>query len=396
MNEKVIKKSYSNLKKSKIFCPVPWFSIAVEPTGQIRPCCQYSLDDLPEDLNTFHNDPLNHKYIKDLREKMINEVSITNCNKCYRDEEKKNFSLRIATIDTIEKFSQLDLNKSIISIDDASIIYLDVDINNVCNLKCRMCSPKYSTSWYSDAKKLNLPIPRGSISHNTFLENVDLSKVKSIKLSGGESLLSQEDIIRLIKKTNVENLFVQIISNLTVLPNDELYSLLKKCEKLTIVGSIDAYGDLNNFLRKGSNWDQIISNLDWYYNNNINLVINSVVSIYNVNCFEILIDYIKNRYPNVSFHHLQMAETDYGGTKNWMDPCNLPLQVKKELLEKIKNIKNNYNLPIFFAVEKSLECYGNFEEFIKFDNKLNSLRKEHWKDLNAELYDMITPFMSKI
>ena len=84
-----------------------------------------------------------------------------------------------------------------------------------------------------------------------------------------------------------------------------------------------------------------------------------------------------------------MAETNYGGD-NWMDPCHLPVSVKEFLLEKNKIDKLKYGRDIFHAVEKSLSTTGNFEEFLKVDEKLNRIRNEHWKDYNRELFNLIS------
>jgi hypothetical protein len=84
-----------------------------------------------------------------------------------------------------------------------------------------------------------------------------------------------------------------------------------------------------------------------------------------------------------------MAETNYGGD-NWMDPCHLPASVKECLLEKNKINEQKYGRDIFYAVEKSLRTSGNFQEFLKVDEKLNQIRNEHWKNYNRELYNLIS------
>lgn len=378
--------------KNKSFCALPWIGIAVDPNGTVRPCCQFDTSNLPKDFNVNHLDIMNHEFLNDVRKKMIAGEPVSNCNKCYRDEEAKNFSLRLTINDEVDRLYRSLYNTGFQIPDNPITTYLDLDISNTCNLKCRMCSPRYSTAWYPDAQKLGLPIPKGIISHDSFLENINLKSLKVIKLSGGEALLDQHSIIKILNQTKIEELSLYIVTNLTTLPTEEFLEVLKKCKKVTFWCSIDAYGHLNDFIRKGSKWEQIVSNLNWYYDN-FEVIINSVVSIYNVNCFEQLVEFIEEKYPKAVYHNLQMAETNYGGVNNWMDPCNLPEPVKENLLLKIETIKNKYNTPIFSAVEKSLKSKGDFNGFLNFDKKLNSLRNEHWKHHNLELYEMILPYI---
>jgi MoaA/NifB/PqqE/SkfB family radical SAM enzyme len=379
---------------NKSMCPLAWIGVAVDPDGTVRPCCLFGTENLPEDFNIHHPDILNHKFMKNVREQMVAGKPVSNCSKCYHDEKVKNFSLRLVILNEVNQLYQSLYSTNFQIPKEPVTTYLDLDMSNTCNLKCRMCSPRFSTSWYSDAKKLGLPIPKGVVSHNTLLENIDLKSLKVIKLSGGEALLDQDAIINILNKTDIdiEQLSLHIVTNVTTLPTKEFLDVLKKCKKVTLWCSVDAYGPLNDFLRKDSNWQQIVSNLDWYYNN-FEIIVNSVVSIYNVNCFNQLIDFIKSRYPKTVFHNLQMAETNYGGVYNWMDPCNLPVPVKQALLPILTEMRSRYTSPIFSAVEKSLNSEGDFNGFVKFDTQLNQLRNEHWKDLNPELYNMITPYI---
>jgi hypothetical protein len=37
-----------------------------------------------------------------------------------------------------------------------------------------------------------------------------------------------------------------------------------------------------------------------------------------------------------------------------------------------------------------LRTSGNFQEFLKVDEKLNQIRNEHWKNYNRELFNLIS------
>ena len=87
-----------------------------------------------------------------------------------------------------------------------------------------MCNPWLSTSWYSDAKKLGMQIPKGIVK-NPFIENTDFSKLKFIKFLGGEPLMEQKTIKKILNQCDLSNLHIQLITNATVLTMMNL----KKC-----------------------------------------------------------------------------------------------------------------------------------------------------------------------
>jgi MoaA/NifB/PqqE/SkfB family radical SAM enzyme len=374
---------------NKTICPLAWNGLHLDLTGKISPCCNFDTESTPKDYNINYSNLMEHPFIEDVRKKMQEGELIPNCNKCYRDEEIRGDSLRTITIKNMQTYFEKVLDTpAIFDNNTPSLKYLDLNFNNICNLKCRMCNPSYSTSWYVDAKKLGLPIPRGVIAHNDPLNGVDLKNLAYIKIAGGEPTMEQEKIISLLERTQIENIGIVIVTNCTILPNKRLFDLLKKCQRVHWIISIDALGPLNDFLRKNSNWEEIEKNLKWYDENFVDIIVHSVVSIYNINCFTDLIDYIKEKFPKITHNHA-MAETNYGGD-NWMDPCHLPDSVKEFLLEKNKIDEQKYGRDIFYAVEKSLRTSGNFQEFLKVDEKLNQIRNEHWKNYNRELFNLIS------
>ena len=244
--------------KFKYACPLPFNHMAVRPDGKILPCCVFRRDDVPEDLNIDHKDPFNHPYMQELRDKMSRDEYVPNCKECYQKEEFGNQSFRKLVLDKQEEFGATSLVEGT----PPELTYVDLSISNTCNNKCRMCNPGLSTSWYSDAKKLGIEIPKGIIK-NPFIENTDFSKLKFIKLLGGEPLMEQKVIKNILKQCDLSQLHIQLITNGTVIPDDELKGMLEQVKRLEVKLSIDAYGKLNDFLRSGSKWEQVEKTVDF-------------------------------------------------------------------------------------------------------------------------------------
>lgn len=368
--------------QNKSLCVLPFYHMDIQSTGVVKPCCEFNLNDIPKHININDIEVFDSEFFNELRKKMIDGVEINGCRKCYFNEKYSKNSLRLEGIDNFKKLTGKDFTVPIKS----ELIYLNLSFSNTCNNKCRMCNSRFSTSWYDDEKKLGINIPKGIINQTKIFETLDTSNIRIINLTGGEPLLEQDRIINFLKKCNLKDLTLIITTNVTLLPNEELISLLKKCKKIEWTLSIDAFGSLNDFIRKGSSWDHIIKHLNWYYINFEYIKVNTVISIYNVNCYDLLLGFLKNNFPKINHVH-RLAD---GG--EWLSAKNLPDKFKHIVKEKNNSVKNVYNLDFSSIIEAEIDKPGNVEFFKIMDQKLNSIRKESWRDYNVELYQMIYGF----
>ena len=368
---------------SNSFCPLPFSHLAVRPNGKVYPCCIFDWAHVPNDLDLNHPDVFNHPFMQDIRKKMKNNESVPGCNRCYSNEEVTGTSTRMFFYNNAKEF---DLPTE--PTDTHELKYVDLALSNTCNNKCRMCNAELSTSWYADAKSLGLPIPKGILRQEQILKQYDLSKLRFIKMIGGEPLMEQDKFIDILKRCDRKNLKILLTTNATLIPNDELYALLKECKDVTINLSIDAYGKLNDFLRKGSKWEKTEEVLFWFYNNfnPKNITIHSVVNIYNVNKIDQLYAYIKEQFSNAGLSIVMIDGPD------WMHPKHLPEQVKREIVSTVRMWYEVTKKEFCNLLIKELEQSGDFRLFMKNDEKLNNLRKEHWKEVNPELFKMVSNF----
>jgi len=363
---------------SKYFCPIPFHHFAIRPDGQAFPCCYFRHESTPKDFNLSHPDLFNHPYLQQIRSKLRNDEPVDGCIKCYENEKISGSSMRTEYLKaTYLGFKDTPPEKP-------ELTYIDLALSNVCNNKCRMCGPSLSTNWYTDAKKIGMQIPSGLIKHENNLANYDLSKLTYIKLIGGEPLMEETKFIDVLNKCDLSNLVIMITTNATLRPTEKLFDLLKKCRKVKWVLSIDSFGKLNDFLRKGSDWEKVKENIKWYSENfpkNVN--IHSVASIYNINLLDLLPNYVSINFPTVGQKYVPVDGPD------WMMPCNLPESVKILVIEKLKKSKKPFVNIMIDEINKS----GSIDKFIKHDKQLNHLRSEHWKDYNPELYDWLKNYL---
>lgn len=371
------------MTNSKHYCPIPFHHIAIRPNGTVQPCCYFNWYDIPEDFtldykNLFHD----HPFMKKIREDLRQDKPVAGCSKCYRAEELTGKSMRT------EYIQESRLGFSETAPTEPELTYIDLALSNVCNNRCRMCNYELSTNWYSDSKKLGINIPKGLIEHRNNLDDIDFSKLTYIKMIGGEPLMEQDKFIAMLNRCNLQSMNILITTNSTVKPNEELLSLLKECKKVRWNLSIDAYGPLNDYLRKGSNWEEVKENLAWFdktFPGNVN--VNGVISIYNVNNFFELSDYVSKNHPKVrtSFNIIDGSE--------WMHPKNLPEQVKEQVISLIKG----HSQPSVPRAIDAIQQNGDLSEFVKMDRRISSIRNsETWSDKNTELYSIIQDYIDAI
>lgn len=386
--------------KHKHACPLPFHHLAIRPDGGIFPCCYFRQEEVPEDLRIDHPDPFNHPFMVDLREKMRNDEAHPGCASCYRDEEISGSSMRT---DISSPFINFGIPDAAEFAENSNRDYhyltnIDLALSNVCNNRCRMCGPELSTNWYADAKKLGWggEPRRGVVAKNSIIEDYDLSNLKFIKMIGGEPLMEQEKFISVLKKCNLPELKILIATNATTTPNEELTGLLNQCKEVNVQLSVDSYGKLNDFLRKGSSWQRVEEVVDWFLEwektrkatkSKTTISFHSVASIYNCNSFHELIDYSLQK--GMRWTHYVMADGP-----DWMLPRNLPDEVKKEVAEYLNSISDNYpGYSIFKWMLNELNETGDFKHFVNTDAAVNRIRNEHWGEFNPWLWERTKPFV---
>lgn len=370
-------------KIPKHACVMPFHHMAMRPDGQIFPCCVFRQEEVPEDLNVAHPDPFNHEYMNWLRQKMLNDEYVHGCKKCYEDEKHSARSMRTDLISPWGGDFGLPSEEEGLG-RVKKLTNIDLALSNVCNNKCRMCMPQLSTHWYSDAKKLGIEIPKGVVTDNTIVDEYDLSDLRFIKVLGGEPMMEQKKLKKVLNKCTLENITILLVTNVSILPDDELLELLKQCKNVNIDLSIDSYGTMNDFLRKDSNWENVSSNVQWYKKHFGNINVHSAISAYNVNKLHEIINYCND---NKLYHECVVVDGP-----QWMQPRNLPNEVKTWLLEYLQDLEKNTTVnykKIINLLKNEMKTEGDFGLFVRNDAQMNKIRNEHWMDKNEELWNRI-------
>jgi hypothetical protein len=186
-------------------------------------------------------------------------------------------------------------------------IVLDVTPNFNCNLTCKICNEKSSSSW---AKLKKIKIQRSyNISQSQFkttFDNLDLSYVREINFSGGEPLLNN-NIIKYIgsleDKIDFAKCTLRFSTNGTQLLTDKLVDFFLKFKLVLARFSLDDIEEGFEYQRYPANWKAVQSNWVLFLNtmpHNVIPSINRTVSILNIHRLHQL-DAWHALYPTTQF-----------------------------------------------------------------------------------------------
>jgi radical SAM protein with 4Fe4S-binding SPASM domain len=264
------------LTKSSTFCMYPWIHFHAYPTGAAYPCCQADMEFPVGDMrkNTIQ-EIWNHEPMKQIRRHMLDEKSVSACNRCYEQESVGVVSGRMSANKhhghLINRIHETEPDGTL---DRFELTYWDIRFSNLCNLSCRSCGHIFSSSWYQDQAKLAGPEWKktnkvlnyaGRFETDAWDQLVDhIEHVEQIYFAGGEPLLMEEHYKILDELVRRERFDVKLIYNTnfthTNLKDKSVFEYWKLFDSVSVGASLDGSGKYGEYIRKGTQWSKIEQN----------------------------------------------------------------------------------------------------------------------------------------
>ena len=208
-----------------------------------------------------------------------------------------------------------------------------------------------------------------------------------------------------MKKLNLSQLRVGISTNGTYLPNPELKNLMDQCTKIDLFVSLDGLDSVNDWYRWPSKFSKVRENMDqytewWGDTHSVNLIVYSVINIYNIWSLDKFIKFINNYYPK--------WKIDWGWVNGnhtlWQQLSVIPKHQKelleKQLIEWGNNIQENRlrgaSAADPFSTSIQLLNYASNSSIEEFQKKSLELAKERNLDLFKMVPDIIPLFNADI
>lgn len=303
--------------------------VTVFPNGKIGPCCQVRSDYL-KPIQLLNN--------SDRFADLKTEYPPSACEKCIGNEQQGLPSYR-------KMFNQLRTPA-------AGLQFVDIRNTNHCNLKCRYCGPHFSSSW---AKEL------GTVQ----IVSQDIEQYKNILITdhlhwlyftGGEPLINPEhwnlleDLVQCGRAKNIELMYN---TNLTTIKykDIEVVNLWAQFKSVKVQCSIDAVGLPLEYIRSGTNWNKIQTNLHTLLTvadkSNITVSFTPVLSILNIWFIAELFDYAEQH--KIPVHVNVLTGPDY------LALDVIPTELQAQALEQLQLIEHKISANMFGRIQNLIK-----------------------------------------
>lgn len=288
------------------FCVLPWVSLETSPTGTVRPCC-LALDEIKDDTGEkfnlksarFHQIQTS-QHMRHLREQFLAGERPLTCQRCWNEEDAGRTSKRMHTLDRLKHV----ISDVSWTADAKPLLFLDLKLGNICNLKCRICGP-WSSSTAATEQLRDLPNAdkKNNYSYimlragawpkesDIFWQEIDrhLDHIRYIEFTGGEPFMIQEhfDMLRhLVDLGHAHEIEIHYNTNGTIFPShaEEIWQNFRTVE---VAFSIDDTKERFEYQRSNAVWNDVNDNIAQFRcmrdrRSNIKLQVCSTVNLFNV------------------------------------------------------------------------------------------------------------------
>ena len=300
----------------------------------------------------FNSDP-----VKKFRQGVLGNQPVSACSRCYQEESMGGNSRRIKSNQKSVIFRQafdqsFEQSPSRRHFDASGIttthpIDIHVDLGNYCNLACKMCSPRASSTiaaqevkWGIESSRqyLGTDWTKNDVVWDLFLQQLlTIPRLNNIHFMGGETLLTRrfEDLVDHLIAHNRLDVCLSFVTNGTVFRLD-LMNKLQRFRRVGIEVSIETVDQHNVYQRQGTDNAVIMANLDRYHNmcngSNITLTVRPAVSALTIGYFPGLLQHCLDK--NIIVKSLLVTKP------NFLDAIILPSSVKQQYLARYQDLIN--------------------------------------------------------
>ena len=375
------------------WCVLPWIHLCVRPDNVLKPCCRFisrsptnELGVSLNDLESVGADSMNVDKYKNLRRKMLANEKLPGCQKCYTQEQHSDLTDRSSMRRFLnERFNHV--RKDNLTDQFESVRYIEMSIDNICNLQCKMCSSLFSS------KLINRDQFLGNIVHKKLepnflkLDKMDLSNLEYVKILGGEPFITPnflKFLDYLAERSNPENITIEIASNGTTLPSQDVLECMRRFKMNYINVSLDAYGKSNDYQRWGGSYETTFDNAKEYkrlLQSKVYVAFHTVASLLTANELSKTINFLKGEH---NYH----VSVDFVREPEYLSLLYAPKDYISWVLDKNKDNFIAYRLIENFTSKTQLRDQY-WTEFLGYVSTLDGYYNTLLEDYNPELAEFL-------
>jgi len=419
------------LPNSKTFCLHPFTGLATREDGAICACCR------SHPIGFIQDAPLeyhwNGEVIQNMRRQLLRGERPKECEPCFSLEDQGVESLRQRHISNKMPESRINLYPDALSkmrhdfTMPFEIPTIELKLNNLCNLKCRMCHPMDSTSWndWSEVKEfykaegniMYAIVEKHDLENKPHLDNfqdnpewwASLEKLlpyfRRVEFAGGEPLMDPQHyrILDMLAPYG-DQIEIKYATNLSMLgkSNRTVWQYWPKFKSVAVNVSIDGMDKSYEYVRGNASWSELINNIKQIQTiPNISRIVGAVtVQISNVLILDKMIEYFLDdlgivfhshrvEYPRllsaqVLPRELQvLAITKLRAVDQRLEEFKLIKQHPELLAYTRGQIKDNINY--LMARDQS----DKWPDCVEFNRRLDASRDQSFTDVTPEFIDYI-------
>lgn len=389
---------------SDTWCPIPFVGISLHPTGTLTRCMMSEMDMTERNIQSYDWD--NENFQKLRADMLAGKWDEDGCANCLMKENAGVKSQRQNWLTEMKRHFPTGSydNPGLI---DNTVRHLFLNFNNVCNFKCRMCSPRYSNSLIPEHKHMmktsagpDLKFKEEQIKNinnviEFLMENKHrLKNITSIWVTGGEPFMGDTlyDVQKILNEyAKPEQITMSITTNGSKVDLNKLQSF-ENFKMIRLDLSMDMVGKMFEYTRSAGvfTWEQMdkfvddavefrAKNWKWF-----SLGINSSYQIFNA-------AYLKDffEYANTKLGPGQINMRVLVGPQ-WFQARHAPDSVKKVANERAQELlkaewlnSNDRNI-----IGDCLRMLNNTREVEKFNQfKQQTIAQDTYRKVDLRDYD---------
>jgi MoaA/NifB/PqqE/SkfB family radical SAM enzyme len=405
----------------------PFTGLATREDGAVKACCRshpvgFIQDSTLEDI--WNNDTMQR-----IRRQVLNGERPAECAPCFNLEDQGVESLRQRHIKGEIPEARINLypNTPLQQVMPFEFPTMEIKMNNLCNLKCRMCNPMDSTSWNDwsevegyykkednylvqkivDLNLQNKPFLDSFVDTDNWWASFEklLPYFRRVEFAGGEPLMdpAHYKILDMLAPYG-DNIEIKYATNLTMLgkSNRTVWQYWPKFKSVAVNVSIDGIGASYEYVRGNASWAEMINNIKQIQTiPNVSRIVGAVaVQVSNVLILDKMIKYFLDDLGIVFYTNMVNYPTVLSAQ---VLPDELKalavtkLKAVRELVPDFKYVKEN---PILLGITlgqidgvinyiQAKDQSNLWQDCIEFNRKLDVTRDQSFFDVTPEFRNYV-------
>ena len=404
----------------------PFTGLATREDGAVKVCCRSHPVGFIQDQSL--EEIWNNDVMQQIRKQVLNNERPAECAPCFNLEDQGVESLRQRHIAGVIPEARINLYPNAVSTmrKDYTMPFeiptIEIKMNNLCNLKCRMCNPMDSTSWNDwqeveehykkednflvkkiiDLNLKNKPFLDSFVDTDNWWSSFEklLPYFRRVEFAGGEPLMdpTHYKILDMLAPYG-DQIEIKYATNLTMLgkSNRTIWEYWPKFKSVAVNVSIDGIGDSYEYVRGNASWSELVNNIRQIQTiPNVSRIVGAVaVQVSNVLILDKMIELFLDDLGIVFY-------TNMVNYPNVLSAQVLPGPLKNIAITRLLNVQDR--LASFKLVEKhpmlldltrgqitgvinylsSNNQSDKWQECIEFNHKLDATRNQCFEKITPE------------